>query len=89
MKQKILKCLETKWVCQLLLVDNSIVIIEVKPFREMINSKVLRKHKALRKYCKEKGFGVCEAKINEKQICYIIWKNNRHLKYQQSRITYK
>ena len=42
---------------QLLLVDNSIVIIEVKPVREMINSKVLRKHKALRKYCKENGFG--------------------------------
>ena len=37
--------------------DNSIVIIEVKPVREMINSKVLRKHKALRKYCKENGFG--------------------------------
>ena len=42
---------------QLLLVDNSIVIIEVKPVIEMINSKVLRKHKALRKYCKENGFG--------------------------------
>ena len=42
---------------QLLLVDNSIVIIEVKPIREMVNNKVLRKHKALRKYCKENGFG--------------------------------
>ena len=42
---------------QLLLVDNSIVIMEVKPIREMVNNKVLRKHKALRKYCKENGFG--------------------------------
>lgn len=118
---------------QLLLVDNSIVIIEVKPFREMVNSKVLRKHKALRKYCKENGFGfaiigekyysfedlkketvdneIQEAfinyvnehdfvtfsdcsdfkkkyKINEKQICNIIWKNKKRLKYQQFKIKY-
>lgn len=46
---------------QLLYKDNkkedSIVIIEVKPFKEMVNSTVLRKNKALRKYCKEKGYG--------------------------------
>ena len=41
---------------QLLLNDGSLVIIEVKPFIEMINKRNLWKRKALRKYCKENGF---------------------------------
>ncbi len=42
---------------QLLLKEGSIVIIEVKPFKEMINSTVLRKSKKLRQYCKEHNYG--------------------------------
>ena len=41
---------------QLLLNDGSLVIIEVKQFREMVNKRNLWKRKALRKYCKENGF---------------------------------
>lgn len=41
---------------QLLLNDGSLVIIEVKPFMDMVNKKNLWKRKALRKYCREKGF---------------------------------
>lgn len=42
---------------QLLLVDNSIVIVEVKSVIEMINDRVIRKSRALRKYCKTNGYG--------------------------------
>ena len=42
---------------QLLLHGGAIVIIEVKPFQDMVNSTVLRKSNALRSYCKEKGYG--------------------------------
>ena len=42
---------------QLLLHGGAIVIIEVKPFKEMVNSTVLRKSKALRLFCKENGYG--------------------------------
>ncbi len=123
---------------QLLLKDGSIVIMEVKSFKEMVNSTVLRKSKNLRAYCKEHKYGhtiidrdengnyysfedlkkekvdpaiqnsfiefvkekgkvtFTECKpfkemynINDKQICYIIWKNKNHLKYQQFRIFFK
>lgn len=122
---------------QLLLHGGAIVIIEVKPFQEMVNSTVLRKSDALRSYCKENGYGhaivdmikkeyytfedlkkervsediqekfiefVAEREkvsfaecgqfkkeygINNKQICYIIWKNKRKLNYQQHKITCK
>lgn len=37
--------------------DGSIVVIEVKPFKEKVNSIVLRKSDALRSYCKENGYG--------------------------------
>jgi len=42
---------------ELLLNDDSILIIEVKPFKEMVNKHNLQKHNALEEYCKEKGFG--------------------------------
>ena len=42
---------------ELLLNDDRVVIIEVKPFKEMVNKHNLMKHKALEDYCKEKGFG--------------------------------
>ena len=123
---------------QLLLVDGSLVIIEVKPFKEMVNSTVLKKGESLRKFCKEKKYGhaiidrdkngnyysfedlknekvpmdiqkkfidfVAERKevtfsecklfrdkynINEKQICYIIWRHKYDLKYQQHKIIFK
>lgn len=122
---------------QLLLHGGAIVIIEVKPFKEMVNSTVLRKSKALRSYCKENGYGYAivdkinnnyytfedlkkeivsegiqkkfiefiaerekvtfseckefkkEYNINDKQICYIIWKNKRKIKYQQHKIMIK
>ena len=41
---------------QLLLNDGSLVVIEVKPFMEMVNKRNLWKRKALRKYCKKNGF---------------------------------
>lgn len=41
---------------QLLLNDGSIILIEVKPTKEMVNSKNMRKYKFLRKHCKENGF---------------------------------
>ena len=42
---------------QLLLEDGSIVIIEVKPFKEMVDSTVLRKSRKLRKYCDKYKYG--------------------------------
>ena len=42
---------------QLLLNDGVVVIIEVKPFKEMVNKKNLLKHEALVKYCKKHRFG--------------------------------
>ena len=43
---------------QLLLDDGIIAIIEVKPFREMVNKHNLDKHRALGRYCKKNGFGI-------------------------------
>ena len=43
---------------QLLLNDGSIVIVEVKPFREMVNKHNIMKHKALERYCKKNKFGI-------------------------------
>ena len=43
---------------ELLLDDGIIAIIEVKPFKEMVNKHVLMKTKALMKYCKKHGFGL-------------------------------
>ena len=43
---------------QLLLDDGIIAIIEVKPFREMVNKHNLDKHKALSRYCRKHGFGL-------------------------------
>lgn len=122
---------------QLLLKDGSLIIIEVKPFKEMVNKRNLWKRKALRKYCKENGFACAiidhdyysfdkdlvnenvteelqmkfikfvgekgkvtfndsdyktfkkDNNINDYQVCYIIWKNKSHLKYQQHTIIYK
>lgn len=122
---------------QLLLHGGAIVIVEVKPFKEMVNSTVIRKSDALRAYCKENGYGHAivdmikneyytfedlkkekvsediqkkfieflaerrnvtftecksfkkEYDINDKQICYIIWRNQRKIKYQQHKIIYK
>ena len=42
---------------QLLLDDGVVVIVEVKPFKEMVNKHNLMKHKALEKYCKKNKFG--------------------------------
>lgn len=42
---------------QLLLIDNSIVVIEIKPYKDMVNSRNLKKYKILRKFSKEKGYG--------------------------------
>ena len=119
---------------QLLLTDGSLAIIEIKPYLEMVNSTNMRKHKALRKYCKENGYGFAiidkdlysfedlkkekvsedvqkefidyvkdkkkvtfnqckefkkKHMLNNYQLCYIIWKNNRKLLYQQYYITAK
>lgn len=43
---------------ELLLDDGIIAIIEVKPFKEMVNKHNLDKHNALAKYCKKHGFGL-------------------------------
>ena len=43
---------------ELLLDDGIIAIVEVKPFREMVNKHNLDKHRALGKYCKKHGFGL-------------------------------
>ncbi len=43
---------------ELLLDDGIIAIIEVKPFKEMVNKHVLMKTKALMKYCKKHKFGL-------------------------------
>ena len=43
---------------ELLLDDGIIAIIEVKPFKEMVNKHVLMKTKTLMKYCKKHGFGL-------------------------------
>ena len=43
---------------QIILDDGVVVIIEVKPFREMVNKHNLDKHRALGKYCKKHGFGL-------------------------------
>ena len=120
---------------QLLLYDGSLIIIEVKPFKEMVNKRNLLKRKALRKYCKDNGFAYAiidhdyysfdkdlikenvsdeiqnrfiefvkerekvtytdckdlkkEYNINDKQICYIIWKNKSSLKYEEHTIKYR
>jgi len=42
---------------QLLLSDGIIAIIEVKPFKEMVNKHNLEKHRELAKYCKKHKFG--------------------------------
>lgn len=42
---------------QVLLYDGRIVIIEVKPFKDMVNKKNLLKHEALKKYCKKNRYG--------------------------------
>ena len=43
---------------QIILDDGVVVIIEVKPFREMVNKKNILKHEALEKYCKKHRFGL-------------------------------
>ena len=118
---------------ELLLEDVRLVLIEVKPFKEMVNKHNLIKHEALRKYCRKNGFGYaildhdyhsfedikkekvpiliqkkfisfvknkkevvfeeCESfkkeyNIDDYQICYIIYKNQKYLKYQQHTIMY-
>ena len=117
----------------LLLEDGKIVIIEVKPFKEMVNKHNLIKHEALKKYCRKNRYGYAildhdyhsfedikkekvpisiqnkfiqfvkrkkevlfeecdsfkkEYNIDDYQICYIIYKNQKHLKYQQHIIMY-
>ena len=42
---------------QLLLTDGRLVIIEVKPFKEMVNNRNIKKHEALEKYCKKNRYG--------------------------------
>ena len=42
---------------QILLEDGRIAIIEVKPFKEMVNKHNIMKHLALEKYCKKKRYG--------------------------------
>lgn len=42
---------------QLLMNDNKIVIIEIKPFAFMADYKNIAKYNALKKYCEENGFG--------------------------------
>ena len=42
---------------QLLLSDGIIAIIEVKPFKEMVNKHNLEKHRELAKFCKKHKFG--------------------------------
>ncbi len=42
---------------QVLLDDGRIVLIEVKPFKEMVNKKNLLKHDALKKYCRKHRYG--------------------------------
>ncbi len=118
---------------QVLLEDGRFVLIEVKPFKEMVNKHNLKKHEALRKYCKKNRYGYAiidhdyisfedikkeklsyhlqkkfikymkkkkevsfddcidfkkENNIDDYQICYIIWKNQKYLKYQQHKIMY-
>lgn len=43
---------------QIILNDGVVAIIEVKPFREMVNKKNILKHEALEKYCKKHRFGL-------------------------------
>ena len=122
---------------QLLQYGGAIIIVEVKPYKEMVNSTVLRKSEALREYCKENGYGhaiidmikneyytfenlkkekvsediqkkfiefVAEREkvtftdckpfkqkynINDKQICKIIWRNQRKLEYKMHKIFFK
>ena len=119
---------------QVLLEDGRIVLIEVKPFKEMVNKHNLIKHEALRKYCKKNRYGYAildhdyhsfedikkekvskeiqnkfirfvkrkkeisfedcidfkrDNNIDDYQICYIIYKNQKHLLYQQHLIKYK
>ena len=119
---------------QVLLEDGRFVLIEVKPFKEMVNKHVLMKNEALRKYCRKNRYGYAiidhdyhsfedikkekvpisiqkkfisfvknkkevsfeecdkfkkEYNIDDYQICYIIYKNQKHLKYQQHLIMYK
>ena len=119
---------------QILLDDNSIVLIEIKPFKDMVNSRNIKKYKALRKYAKENGYGFtfidqdyysfedlknevvpekvenaflefasikkeftfkdCKSfktkyKLNDYQICHILWRHNIILKYKQHVIYYK
>lgn len=120
---------------QLLLSDNSIVIIEVKSYKGMVNKKNITKHEALNEYCKEHKYGYAivdrnwysfedlkkenvsddviekfiefvdkkrevtfaeckdfkkKHKIDDKKICFIIWKKRRkNLKYQQQTIISK
>ena len=42
---------------QLLLIDGRLAIIEVKPFKEMVNYRNIKKHEALEKYCKKNRYG--------------------------------
>ncbi len=53
---------------QLLQYGGAIIIVEVKPFQEMVNSTVLRKSKALRKYCEEHGYGHAIVDIVDKDF---------------------
>ena len=119
---------------QVLLTDGRFVLIEVKPFKDMVNKHNMDKHKALKDYCKKNRFGYAildgdyhsfedikkekvsykiqhkfinfvknkkevifeecdsfkkENNIDDYQICYIIWKNKKHLEYKQHTIMYK
>lgn len=119
---------------QILLNDGRMVIIEIKPFKEMVNSRNMKKYKILRKHCKEnrigfafidrdyysfediknenvtdelkgrfiafiktKGkasFSECKEfkkkyRINDKQICNIIFTNKRRISYMMHVIRVK
>jgi len=120
---------------QVLLQDGRFVLIEVKPFKEMVNKHNMDKHEALIDYCKKNRYGYAildhdyhsfedikkekvslkiqrkfinfvkrkkevlfeecdqfkkDNKIDDYQICYIIWKNRKkYLKYQQHTIMVK
>ncbi len=43
---------------QVLLTNNSIALIEIKPYTDMIRAKNLKKYRALRKYCLKNGYGL-------------------------------